>query len=219
MPAVAEQSDRVGFDAFGGGFLATHLTSLPGHFSGGPHGHQSISFALCSGLDADVEDPSPVPAKHGFDSFARLGEHAQGQGDSCESKFLKSFYFTELCQGEVARVPQHEVVFQQLDEELASDSFVLFGRAVKGMGDHDAGEEIVAEIDLHSGGAAMSVTTGREDRGVGFGHGLDRGVLHQADHTPGPPVENGEEKRSPKSRCITPVRKAVDPSEKRPWTA
>lgn len=31
--------------------------------------------------------------------------------------------------------------------------------------------------------------------------------------------ERPKEKRCPKRRCITPVRKAVDASEKRPWTA
>ena len=100
------------------------------------------------------------------------------QPDNDENPYASQSYRTPY-RDQVSHVPEHEIVLPHHRDKLFSDGLVLFGGRLEGMGGDLPAEQVVGEIELHSGGAAVSVAVGGEGCGVGLGQGLNRRVLHQ----------------------------------------
>lgn len=113
-----------------------------------------------------------------FEGSAGLAPKSERERHARQPPGSTAFDFNELSKREAAHVTRHEVVLPHHRDELFADGLVLLGGGLESVGDHLPAEQVVGEVELHSGGAAVPVAMGGEGCGVGFGQSLDRGVLH-----------------------------------------
>ena len=185
VPAVADQACGVCFAPFCLGLFPSLFASLAGDDTTGTYRHETTALFRLARLYRQIDDVSAVALEQPFKGLAGVATEAEGERGARQPPSSTAFDFNEFRKREVTHVPEHEVVFPNHRDELLADGLVLLGGGLEGVGGHLSAEQVVGEIELHSGGAAVSVAMGGEGCGVGFGHGLDRGVLHQnaADQT------------------------------------
>lgn len=179
VPAVADKARSVGFDTFCPGFSPSLFAPLPGDDAAGADRHETTFMAGLARLRRHVDDASTTALEQPFEGLAAVAPKAEGQRDARQPPRPASFNFNELRQGEVAHVPEHEIVFPHHRDELLADGLVLLGGGLEGVRGDLSGEQVVGEVELHPGGTAVPVAMGGEGPRVGLGQGLNRGVLHE----------------------------------------
>lgn len=134
MPAVADESFRVGFFAAFTGFFASPGAAGRGDFRSRADGDEATFFAMCADDGREVDEVAPEASQVFLQIISVFQHGTRGQRQAGEPPGLAQLDGGELAQAEVAHIPQHQIAAPDFHDELFADGFVLGGGGVQGVG-------------------------------------------------------------------------------------